>query len=270
MILINGQWQGGGKLDTYEAARQLGNYFGLSSRAVTLPVSTDANLTEEDGIVGSRVIQEQIQAALTILKNKKPPRLMTVGGGCDADVASIAYMNERYQGDLSVVWMDAHGDINSPAESASHLFYGMPLRALLGDCPPISELISRKLKPEQIALVGSRELDSSETQYIEKNNISRIPVLSSSADLRKKLSDVLKSQNKRHIYIHLDLDVLDPNDFPDTPLPASGAGYSPDVILSSLRLLRENYDVVGTGIFEWKYRESVPEFLKSAVAILSL
>lgn len=270
MILINGQWQGGGNADTFESSKTLGGYLGKSANAKTVPISTDANLIEENDIIGSHVIREQIQSALNILDTEKPMHLMTIGGGCDADVASLAYMNALYKGDLSVVWMDAHGDINSPAESESHLFYGMPLRSILGECPPISDLIPVKLTPEQITLVGSRELDPSEIRYIRNNNISFIPVLNNSEDLQKKLDAVLKAQNKHHLYIHLDLDVLDPHDFPDTPLPAPGAGYAPDVILSALRFLRENYDVVGTGIFEWKCRGTIPEFLKSALSVLSL
>lgn len=70
MILINGQWQGG----------------------------------------GSQALAEQIQAAGGILEENAPRRLMTVGGGCDADTASVAYLNSLYHGDLSVIWLDAHGD----------------------------------------------------------------------------------------------------------------------------------------------------------------
>ena len=60
-----------------------------------------------------------------------PDKLFTLGGGCDADVPCLLYLNEEYRGDLTVIWFDAHGDLNTPEESATSLFYGMPLRSLM-------------------------------------------------------------------------------------------------------------------------------------------
>ncbi|WP_368501527.1 arginase family protein [Phascolarctobacterium sp.] len=57
--------------------------------------------------------------------------MFSVGGGCDADVPVIAYLNKKYGGKLTVLWLDAHGDLNSPQESQTGLFYGMPARTLL-------------------------------------------------------------------------------------------------------------------------------------------
>jgi arginase len=268
MILINGQWQGGGNKDTFQAAQILKDHLSRSNPVVTAPVCTNEDLIEKERIIGLDELTQQIQAALQILQKEKPTHLMTVGGGCDADTASLAYMNALYQGDLTVIWMDAHGDINSPNESASHLYYGMPIRALLGECPPISDLLPLPLQPEQLILFGCRDLDQTEKNYISENQITLIPVLEDPGELEKQLTDLIQTKKNRHLYIHLDLDVLDPHEFPHTPLPAPGTGFSAEAILSALHSLKQHNDLVGTGVFEFKYTGSIPAFLKNALDIL--
>lgn len=270
MILINGQWQGGGKIETCTASQKLKEYLEKNNTVECANVNRKMELKEESGIKGCRILYEQIRDTIQLLKEKAPKLLTTVGGGCDADTASIAYLNALYEGDLAVVWMDGHGDINAPSESESHLFYGMPLRALLGDCPPISDLVQKKLSPDQIILFGSRELDQSEQRYIADNDVSHIPVMQDSTDMLDALHSALKKSGRGHVYIHLDLDVLDPGEFPDTPLPAMGRGYAAENILKALKDLMDNQDVVGTGIFEFKYNGNIPDFLKEVLKLLKL
>lgn len=185
MVLINGQWQGGGNTETLYGAKDIAKI--VSQEYTEVPISEDTSLELQFGIIGCEVLKKQIFAALQLMEQKPFTHLFTIGGGCDADVASIAYMNKKYSGCLNVIWLDAHGDLNAPAESESHLFYGMPLRALMGDCPPISELIAFPLSPNQMI-----------------HNLNDAP-----------------------IYIHLDLDVLDSECFGSTPLPVkNGLSYS--------------------------------------------
>lgn len=267
LILINGQWQGGGNLETYTAAMQIKRYYNLAGRpTVVVPVSTEADLPLEHRIWGCSVIKKQICAALDILQRRSPAGLLTVGGGCDADVASIAYLNQKYDGDLSVLWMDAHGDINAPSGSASHLFYGMPLRALLGEAPPVSGLLPRPLLPEQIVLFGSRDLDEGERRFIKKHAISLVPVISDEAAVPAAVDRALGKAGKRHLYVHLDLDVLAPEDFSDTPVPVPG-GYSYEAVCKLLYHLAAHCSLVGMGIFEYKASGELPAKLRSLLQI---
>ncbi len=121
MIVVNGQWQGGNDTNTYEAAQCIKDTYLTEKKYCEVEISLEEELVVENGILGYRPIMKQIEGAINLLNIHKPKRLFTVGGGCDADVASILYMNERYNGDLTVVWLDAHGDINSPIDSKSHL-----------------------------------------------------------------------------------------------------------------------------------------------------
>lgn len=263
-ILVNGQWQGGADTETYVAAMQLRDYLAQNHAVQSVLTNLETTLIVKHGIKGCKIITEQIREALGMLHKTAPKKLLTVGGGCDADFASIAYMNEACNGDLVVVWMDGHGDINAPEESDSHLFYGMPIRALLGDCPPISNLAARPLNPDQVILLGSRDLDAGEEAYITKHDISLIPVLNNEDDIAGQLAAAIKKTGKSNVYIHLDLDVLDPGDFSDTPLPVAD-GYALNDILFALDQLYLNYTVVGTGLFEYKPIEHIPNELMKII-----
>lgn len=194
------------------------------------------------------VIRRQTKAALEILRTYRPERLFTVGGGCDADVASVAYLNQRYRGDLTVVWMDSRGDINSPEESESHLFYGMPLRILLG-ARRFTDLVDELLEPRQVINAGGRDFDPAEEAYMRAQGI---PVVApDTEDVVGELLAQVKHRRNGHVYVHVDLDVLDPEEFSSTPCPVKG-GISADTLRRSLASLAHDFDVVGMGLFEYR------------------
>lgn len=95
------------------------------------------------GVIGYEMILAQTENAIQCLEKYHPSHFLTIGGGCDADLASIAYLNERYGGDLTVIWFDAHGDMNAPEESETGLFYGMPARMLMEPCYDFRRIITR-------------------------------------------------------------------------------------------------------------------------------
>jgi arginase len=95
-----------------------------------------------------------------------------MGGTCGVETAQIGYLNEKYEGKLVVAWFDAHGDLNLPTTSPSGYFHGMVLRILLGDGErEIIEEINLPLRIEQVILVGSRENDPEEKNFIEKEKL---------------------------------------------------------------------------------------------------
>ena len=74
-----------------------------------------------------------------------------------------------------MVYLDAHGDLNSPVTSPSKNLHGMPLRAMLGDANPvIRELMASTLDPSQIVMVGTRDCDPPEWEYIEAHDMSAV------------------------------------------------------------------------------------------------
>ncbi|MBQ8054155.1 MAG: arginase family protein [Lachnospiraceae bacterium] len=151
---------------------------------VTLPVSTDKKEMEvkKNGIRGFDILHTQMQLAYERLRKDAPDKVFALGGGCDADVPVIVYLSEKYQGDLTVIWLDAHGDLNTPGESASSLFYGMPLRSVLdGQCFGLLENRC-SLGISQIIHIGGRDFDEAESALIKDAGMAAYSVQDIRAD----------------------------------------------------------------------------------------
>ncbi len=248
-ILINGQWQGGADLVTFEGAKEIAEMYLAGLDYVILPVSTDISDMEvkKNGILGFNVLRRQMQSAYERLQKDAPDKVFVLGGGCDADVPAIVYLSEKYQGNLTVIWLDAHGDLNMPDESSSSLFYGMPLRSVMDDqcfgllgnrCP---------LHISQVIHIGGRDFDEAESAFIKETGIAVYSVqdIRSGSDMMHR---IIEGTHSEHIYIHLDLDVIDPRDFPNTPLPVDD-GLSGKEVYDILTAASDR--LAGLGIYEY-------------------
>lgn len=247
MILVNPVWQGGGDLNTLEGANEIENLYLRDVKYSETHVlrNNRSGKRVENNIQGYTILRGQLHETLSFLRTEEPDRLFTIGGGCDADLASILYMNESCGGALTLLWIDAHADLNAPDESETRLFYGMVARAAQGGCPKITDDIdARYLKPSQHILIGGRILDEGEKKYIEKN---KIKVLSKKSRPEEVVDALKGAQN---LYIHLDLDVLDPEYCTYTPVPVKG-GILPKELLTLLKELRSHCNIIGFGLFEY-------------------
>lgn len=92
-----------------------------------------------------------------------PVRPIVLGGCCCAHVGAIEGLSSRVNR-LAVLWLDAHGDLNSPDTSPSGNAWGMPLRMAIG---------SGAVAPEDVALVGARSLDPPEEEFIARAGVRR-------------------------------------------------------------------------------------------------
>ena len=251
ITLVNPQWQGGADLSTLYGAQEIQDYYleGQAYDRLSVP-EEPADLPLEDDVWGKAVLGVLMERTRKWLEDKAPDKLFTIGGSCDADISSLAWLNARYSGNLTVLWLDAHGDINAPWESATKLFYGMPVRALLEPAGQgLAELVERPLVPEQIAFAGCRDLDEPEKRFLQAASIPVITVDDWRAD-PTVLQKWVSGKNQSHLYIHLDLDVLDPLAFPNTPVPVAG-GIPFEVLMASLEGLKADHHVVGFGLYEY-------------------
>ncbi|MGP4096879.1 GNAT family N-acetyltransferase [Nonomuraea sp. KM90] len=172
--------------------------------------------------------------------------VVTVGGDCGVELEPVAAALRRHGDRLNLVWFDAHGDLNSPATSPSGAFHGMILRALLGEGPP-GLTPSPALRPDQVAMVGTRSLDPGEAAYIERTGIGGLSTLDEGAIL----------------YIHVDLDVLDGIRSVGYPEPD---GLPARALTEAVAALAARHEIAGLGITE--YAPSDPrdeEMLRSLV-----
>ncbi|RFU40285.1 arginase family protein [Actinomadura logoneensis] len=176
---------------------------------------------------------ESLAETASRVRNALPERsfTVTVGGDCGVELEPVAAAARRYGDRLTVVWFDAHGDLNTPESSPSGAFHGMVLRTLLGEGP--DDLVPPvPLRPSQVLLSGVRALDPAERDHLD----------------RERFGDPRNLRDDAVLYVHLDLDVLD--GFASVGCPEPG-GLSPEELLSQVSVLASGREVVGLGITEY-------------------
>ena len=255
--LIFPQWQGSGKRKyVYDGAKLICEEMLAGAPYEEVSVSLDEDIKLEKGIWGYRQIIDQLKSACEIITKNSPDRIFLIGGDCGTEVAPVSYLNKMYNGDLAVLWLDAHGDLNSPSTSTSHNFHGMPLRSLLGDGEEsiVSECFSI-LKPSQVIMGGIRDLDPPEAEFIGKNNISVLTVSDIESDV-EKVSRLIEAKGFHHVYVHIDLDVLDSGKCP-WALCLTPDGMGTEVLMALIKDLKSKLNVVGISIVELRPTENM-------------
>jgi len=250
LYLLYPEWQGSGKAPAvHHGAVTIARTLFPDTAFLTIESPEAEALQRAEGVNGLQSIAPRFRKAMAQLRAEAADRILTVGGTCGVEAAPVGYLNERYGGDLAVVWLDAHGDLNTPESSPSGNFHGMILRTLLGEGPAeyVSDL-RRPLTPAQVFLAGTRDLDPPEMEFITERAIAATPPKQFSAP--DALVEKIRSRGFRHVYLHLDLDALNPADFPCTLIPTPG-GPSLAEVCAMMQALAGAFDVVGFSVVEY-------------------
>ena len=143
-------------------------------------------------------------------------------------VSGIAASAQRQGKKVGLLWIDAHGDINTPETSPSGNVHGMPLAALLGFGPKELTTVAGdfpKVAPENVALVGIRSLDAGEKNRLKQTGVQ----VHTMADIdrhgvHKIMEKALARITKQADYVHVsfDLDAVDPTVAPGVGTPVKG------------------------------------------------
>ncbi|MDQ3823256.1 MAG: arginase family protein [Actinomycetota bacterium] len=108
------------------------------------------------------VVREPTLGEQTLgIASELPARPVVLGGCCCTHVGAVEGLAARH-GRISVVWLDAHGDLNTPETSPSGNAWGMPLRMLLD---------AGTVRPDDVALLGARNLDPPEEEFIASSGL---------------------------------------------------------------------------------------------------
>ena len=86
----------------------------------------------QDGITDRDVILKQTNAAIQILEQEQPDKIVTLGGECSVSVVPFSYLAHKYQNDVAVIWIDAHPDITLPGDTYTG-YHAMAVTALMGE-----------------------------------------------------------------------------------------------------------------------------------------
>jgi arginase len=156
--------------------------------------------------------------------------------------------------DLHVLWLDAHGDFNTPDTTPSKFLGGMCLAAACGRWDAGFE---PSIEPARVLMCGVRDLDAGERVLVETAGVGNA-----------RPSEVVRYLQGRRVYVHLDLDVLDPD-----VLPAQFAvphGLSETGLRTLLSDVASECDVVGVEVTAFEAPEDPGELVNRTELVASI
>ena len=169
----------------------------------------DSGLEERDGIEAKAAILDQLDAALSIIRQYRPERITTLGGDCGVSVAPFSALAEKYRDDLAVLWIDSHPDIGTGG-GAYPGYHAMAVSALTGHGDPdVLRRLPATIPPSRVALVGMHNWTDGSLPAVAE--AWGLPVFPPDA-LRSESSgllDWLRGTGASRVAIHFDVDTID-------------------------------------------------------------
>lgn len=170
---------------------------------------------------------------------------LVLGGNCDS---SLGVLSGIGSGEAGIVWFDAHGDFGTPRTSPDGYLGGMPLAIITGRCHEELWLRVGNTDPvpeSRIVMAGVRDVEQEQRPLLEGSEVAvveadRMREEGSATSLHAPLTE-LKSQVGK-VYLHLDIDSLDPRRAPGVDFPAPG-GLSPEELEEAINLLSETFEI---------------------------
>ena len=134
---------------------------------------------------------------------------LIVSGSCFSTVGGFAGIDQEPAG---VIWLDAHGDLNTPETSPSGFVDGMAAAALLGWCyaERAAAIPVTHVAESRLLLVGARALDEPEAAALQQSALTSLTVAEARDETRLTAAVDAFAASLAAIYLHIDLDVLDP------------------------------------------------------------
>jgi arginase len=177
----------------------------------------------------ARVCEKLYKTSLGVLDSGGFP--LVLGGDhslAAGSVAATADFVRREEKPLGVIWVDAHGDMNTPATTGSGNVHGMPLASLLGPEPAELSRIggfSPKILPQHTVLIGIRNLDGREKEIVRASGVHVFTMKDiDRSGIAAVVEEALKlaSNGTAGIHVSFDLDVCDPAIAPGVGTPVKG------------------------------------------------
>jgi len=175
----------------------------------------------ETAVVAEDTLGEQT----LVLASELPERPLILGGCCCSHIGAVEGLAAR-RGRLALVWVDAHGDLNTQQTSPSGNEWGMPLRMLLD---------SGAVDAQDVALDGARDLDPPESEFIRASGLH-----TGERAVERALADT------DGVYVAIDADGLDESEVASF-MPVPG-GISLDQAEELLRGIATSATLVGAGL----------------------
>lgn len=248
VFFVMPQWQGSASsraMRLAEGAALLREDLPRSAR-VDVPVPLEAGDALGTPVARlSSLIHARDAARVLLAETTGTP--IIVGGDCASSLPGLEAAVRRHGSEnLAVLWFDAHPDLQHPSTSPSGAASGMTMRHALGDGADDLRA-EHPISSKRLVLVGTREQDPEEAEELRRLDITPIAVLrpeSGAATLAAQLTGAT------HVYVHIDLDVLDPAEFASVHAPVP-FGLEVAHLTSVLREVLATLPLAGASICEF-------------------
>ncbi len=189
---------------------------------------------------------------------KKREKFCVVGGdhSCAIGTWSGVYDAVHDQGDIGLIWIDAHMDSHTPETSLTGNIHGMPLACLLGyGHATLTSILHHqsKFKPENVVLIGVRSFEQGEADLLRRLNV-RIYFMD---EVKKRGFDVVMQEaveyvNRRTIGygVTIDIDSVDPQDAPGVDVPEADGIRGKD-LCDGIRKMVTDPRLIATEVVEF-------------------
>ncbi len=199
----------------------------LRTETITVPDAFTAEI--RTAFVLSGMVAERVRAARA--EGRFP---LVLSGNCNTAVGTISGCGTD---DTGVVWFDAHGEATTPETTRSGFLDGMPISILTGECwQNLARTIPgfQPIPGERIVLVGSRDVEIAESELLDRVGVRRT-------------LDAAAALHASGVYLHLDLDVLDPAEAAWNQWPTPGGLKAADVA-RAVRSIRRSTSIKAAGV----------------------
>jgi len=230
------QWQGSPSSRAMRLAEGAAAIRGDLPAAATREVAVPLEAGDDQGTGVARfsslqLVRERLRDTLGELDDAA----VVIGGDCGVSSAAVAHAVDRH-GDLALIWFDAHPDLNSADSSPSGAYAGMVLRSIIDD---------GLVAAGRVVLAGARSWDPGEDAFVAEAGIRAMTVdeLSDPA----ALVDAVAETAAESVYLHIDLDVLDPSELAGL-LDPEPFGLPASTLVAAIKALRARYALAGATI----------------------
>ena len=219
---------------------------------------------------------QQLAARVAELAHTQKP-FVVFGGDHSSAIGtwSGAYDAIKQQGDLGLIWIDAHMDSHTPETSQTGNIHGMPLACLLGSgFPGLTSILNSaaKLKPQNLCLIGIRSFEQGEAEYLKKLNVR---IYDMAAIKQRGMAIILQeaiahvTQNTAAYGVTIDLDSMDPQDAPGTGCHEPD-GIRADDLCNAIKLFAKDKRLIGSEIVEFDPHRDKNMITQHLIAKLTL
>ncbi len=198
----------------------------------------------------SEEVSHMSESAIT-----KGERVIALGGDHSICLGVVSGASAALKGDLGLIYLDAHGDSNTPETTLSGNIHGMHLASLLGyGAPELTHIHSEsaKITKENLLHIGGSDFDDAEWEFMQREGF---PMFTMFDLLSKNLSPLLKmiddlSSRVGNVWVSLDLDVIDSVYAPGAGIPNQGGLAYREIALIA-NYIGEHCNVVGVDVVEY-------------------